>query len=467
MALSALKKPIGIKKAKMAKIIFTSRYIRNASKAGNLVKYMGTREGVEKLPYGVDHSPFTKKQQDLIASIVKKYPAATEYPEYVEYLQRKEKASATEFIDAFVERNSDRIGNFKKLVSYIAERPSVEKLGRHGLFSQSDDKIDLDEVAEEVASHQGILWTHVISLRREDAERLGHNKAEAWKKAIRRNVISIAEAHKIKVSDLRWYAAFHNTTHHPHVHLLVYSRDPRTGYLTNKGIESMRSVFARDLFRNEQYKLYRLETQQRDLIKQKVNKILDNMDVSREAPPELVGLFQTLVTQLDGYRGKRVYGYLPKPMKETVNKIVDELAKEPTVSEMYDAWCKINRAKLSVYSEKEKPSVPLSENDVFRSIKNTVLQKSVYLLQLSHLEGLTKENFQHSCGSFYKGLSTILAKLIGSDCHKKLNHLEGQIDSKLREQINEKKVAQGLKISYTPVEDDEDEDEDEDFGFIL
>ena len=158
-------KPIDIKKAKMAKIIFTSRYIRNASRAGNLVKYMGTREGVERLPYGVDHSPATKKQQDLIANIIKKYPASAEYPEYVEYQQRKEKASATEFIDAFVERNSDRIGNFKKLVSYIAERPSGEQLGRHGLLSQSDDKIDLDAVAEEVASHQGILWTHIIILQ--------------------------------------------------------------------------------------------------------------------------------------------------------------------------------------------------------------------------------------------------------------------------------------------------------------
>ena len=136
MALSPLKKPIGIRSHSMAKIIFTSRYIRNASRAGNLVKYMGTREGVEKLPYGIDHSPATKKQQDLIASIVKKYPTTTDYPEYIEYLQKKEKTSATDFIDAFVERNSDRIGNFKKLVSYVAERPSVEKLGRHGLFSQ-------------------------------------------------------------------------------------------------------------------------------------------------------------------------------------------------------------------------------------------------------------------------------------------------------------------------------------------
>ena len=120
----------------MAKIIFTSRYIKNAAKAGNLVKYMGTREGVEKLQYGFDHSHSTKKQDDLIASIVKKYPASTEYPEYIEYQQRKEKASATEFIDAFVERNSDRIGNFKKLVSHVAERPSVERIGRNGLFSQ-------------------------------------------------------------------------------------------------------------------------------------------------------------------------------------------------------------------------------------------------------------------------------------------------------------------------------------------
>ena len=103
----------------MAKTIFTSRYIRNASRAGNLVKYMGTRDGVEKLPTGIDHSPATKKQQDLIASIVKKYPTATDYPEYVEYQQKKEKASATEFVDAFVERNSDGIGNFKKLGRYL------------------------------------------------------------------------------------------------------------------------------------------------------------------------------------------------------------------------------------------------------------------------------------------------------------------------------------------------------------
>ncbi len=135
---------------------------------------MGTREGVEKLPTGIDHSLATKRQQDLIATIVKKYPSTTDSLEYKDYEKESTKSNATEFIDTFIEQNADRVDGIKKLVSYIAERPSVEKSGRHGLFSQTNDKIDLDSVADEVSNHQGILWTHVISLRREDAERLGY-----------------------------------------------------------------------------------------------------------------------------------------------------------------------------------------------------------------------------------------------------------------------------------------------------
>lgn len=163
----------------MAKIIFTSRYFKNPkhSNIGKLVKYMGTREGVEKLPNGIDNSPVTKKQQTLINSITKNYPESKKYLEYKDFENHSTKSNATEFIDTFIERNADRVEELKALVSYIAERPSVEKLGKHGLFSQSDDKIDLDSVAEEISNHKGIVWTHVISLKREDAERLGYNNA--------------------------------------------------------------------------------------------------------------------------------------------------------------------------------------------------------------------------------------------------------------------------------------------------
>lgn len=158
----------------MPKIIFTSRYIKNpaSSNAGKLIKYMGTREGVEKLPNGIDNSPATKTQNDLICIALKTVPEAWDYPEMKSYLENKTKVNATEFLNEFLERNADRIDGVKKLVNYYAERPGVEKLGNHGLFSQTDNKINLDEVADEVSSHNGIVWTHVISLKREDAERL-------------------------------------------------------------------------------------------------------------------------------------------------------------------------------------------------------------------------------------------------------------------------------------------------------
>ncbi len=172
----------------MPKIIVTSRYMRNTPKhtAKNLVKYMGTREGVEKLPTGINHSPSTVCQQRLIKDVLKYDSDAEKYLEYEDCLKESSKANATEFIDAFIERNADRIGDMDKLVSYIAKRPGVEKLGSHGLFSQTDDKIDLDSVADEIGHHKGIIWTHVISLRREDSERLGYNNAQAWKDLVRR-----------------------------------------------------------------------------------------------------------------------------------------------------------------------------------------------------------------------------------------------------------------------------------------
>ena len=215
----------------MAKIIVTSRYMRNTPKrsATDLVKYMGTREGVEKVPEGIDNSPATFRQHRLVQDIFKFDSSTKDYGEFQDYESSPTKSNASEFIDAFIERNADRIGELDKLVSYMAERPGVEKLGTHGLFSQTDDKIDLDSVAEEVGQHKGIIWAHVISLHREDAERLGYNKAEAWRELVRRNVTELAEAQKIDISNLQWYGAFHDTAHHPHMHLLVYSKDAKQG----------------------------------------------------------------------------------------------------------------------------------------------------------------------------------------------------------------------------------------------
>lgn len=304
---------------------------------------------------------------------------ATEF--YIAYLRQKKsiteysKGAATECINAFIERNANQIQDVKKLVSYMAERPGVEKIGKHGLFSQSDDKIDLNKVCDEVASHDGVIWTHVVSLTREDAERLGYNKAAAWRELVRRNAMQIAEAHKIPISEMKWYAAFHNTTHHPHIHLVVYSENIKHGYLTKKGIDSLHSIFANDIFRNEMYHLFTLQTQMRNEVKaaanQKIEELLQHSSENATCSENMFFLISQLTEQFKHHKGKKLYGYLRKDVKNTVDSIVSELAKDKRIADFYAEWNNINRQKLSIYHDKPDPDIPLEENKEFRSIKNT------------------------------------------------------------------------------------------------
>ncbi len=364
----------------MADYILVSHVVRNTPKnnAANLVRYMGTREGVEKLPPGKDDGDATVRQQRLIKSLIETDPDSKKYLEYRDYENAPTKSNATEFIDAFIERNADRTGEIDKLVKYMAERPGVEKLGTHGLFSQTDDKIDLNAVAEEIGAHTGPIWSHVASLEREDAERLGYNNARAWRELVRRNVTELAKAHKISLDNLQWYAAFHNTTHHPHMHLLVYAKDAKRGWLNERGIEELKSALANDVFRFEQQKLFRMETELRDKLKDQVefDLILKVREAKQnyEPTPEIVFLFRKLRSQLKDQKGKKVYGYLPKEVKATVNEIVAMLAKSKEISELYREWNQVNRQKLSLYREKKEPDLPLEANKEFQSIKNKIIQ---------------------------------------------------------------------------------------------
>lgn len=427
---------------------------------------MGTRDGVEKLPNGIDKSPATKKQNDLICTALKIVPESWDYLELKAYLENKTKANATEFLNEFLERNADRIDGVKKLVNYYAERPGVEKLGKHGLFSQTDDKINLDEVAEEVSNHNGIVWTHVISLKREDAERLCYNNANAWKSLIRRNALEIAKAHKIEPSDLQWYGAFHNTTHHPHVHLLFYSKSGQ-GYLTNNGIESMRSSFGNDIFRNEQYKLFEMQTEIRDELKNEAKNVIDDLvakiDSDVYVSDKMVELFRKLAEQLKSYNGRLMYGYLPKLIKETVNNIVAEIAKDKNLEYLYLKWNEINREKLSLYYDNENPDTPLEDNKEFRSIKNYIL-KSVNLLSNATP---TSQNYKSSVEQSVSGIVLALAKLIASSCKNKRAKLFGQVDSELKSKLEEKKLAHGLKTDRTVNQNEIENDEGQGFTMSM
>ena len=450
----------------MAKFILTSRFIKNPAfaNAGKLLQYMATRDGVEKLPRGIDNKPATKQQEKLINSITKKFPETKQSIEFEDYENAPTKANASEFLSYFEENYADKIEDMKTLVRYYAERPGVEKLGSHGLFSQTDDKINLDEVADEVSNHDGVVWTHVLSLHREDAERLGYNNAKAWKNLVRRNVAAIAEAHKIDPDDLQWYAAFHNTGHHPHIHLMVYSKSGQ-GYLTNKGIELLRSRFGNDIFRNEQYKLFEMQTEIRDELKGEARNVIEDLlahiDSSITPSDELVDLFNQLNEAMKQHKGKWLYGYLQKPVKEIVDKIVHEIAKDPGIAALYAKWNEINREKLSLYHEKKTPDIPLEDNIEFRSIKNDLLRLMKTLSQLPVSEQITAANLSPGIS----GLIHKLAQLIAKNCMQRRAKLRSQVDSKLLSAIEEKKRAHGLKTERSA--QNYDEDDDESFGMIM
>lgn len=452
----------------MAKIIFTSRYFKNPkrSNVGKLVKYMGTREGVEKLPNGIDNSPATKKQQNLVQSIIKHYPESKKYLEYKDYENNSTKSNATEFIDTFIERNADRAEELNALVIYIAERPGVEKLGKHGLFSQTDDKIDLDKVADEVSNHNGIVWTHVISLKREDAERLGYNNADKWKKQVRKNMIEIAKAHNIQPSDLQWYAAFHNTTHHPHIHLLVYSKSGQ-GYLTNKGIESMRSAFGNDIFRNEQYKLFKQQTEYRNKLKDEfdnlLEEVLDDCNYIFETSPQLFNLILELRKQLDNCNGKKIYGYLPKQVKNTVNNILIELMKDENLSELYSKWNEINNQKLSLYYDNKNKFIPIEDNKEFRSIKNKIIDA---VLNMNCNIPYARWNYTDN-GIILSSVVSLLTDMFSVSAKKKFNNLNNQVDRKQLSKEQEKRLAHGLKDLSSDGNYNEDYDQDQGIGILM
>ena len=425
----------------MAKIIVSCRFQKSAKDMVDLIRYMATREGVEKLSSGNKYNIATQKQHDLILSVVKHFSQSKKFLEYDDYYAMPTIENANEFLDAVVERYADRADELKGLVSYISNRPGVEKLGSHGLFTQFDMPIDLNTVAERVANHDGVIWTEVISLHREDAERLHFNNAEAWKNLVRRNMNEIAKVHRIKVEDLEWYGAFHNTTHHPHIHLVIFSKG-QEGFLSEKGIKELRRAFGQDIFRDEQYKLATIETGYRNELKDNLGELLEQIQTRQSLPNADYYLFllRKIKDELQQQKGKRLYGYLPRKLKRLVDFALHEIAKDSDLAEIYSKWNEVNREKLSLYYDtKDKPDVPIEKNPELRSLKNMLIRTALSM----HFNATVAVNTARI--SF---LFSMLAKQIVNSAGRRLDELNKMMpksDSKERDKIREKKLAHGQK----------------------
>ena len=364
----------------MARFILKWRYIKSGSAkhSTNLVKYIATREGVEKC----DDFP------DTVQSF-----------EYQDYTSTPTKLTASEFISRAIEENVDLIGKKENYVGYIAKRPHVEKQGSHGLFTQADGEIDLQEVAKTVAEHEGAVWTTIMSLRREDAEKLGFDNAKMWRDLLRGQSNKLAKAMGIPLTDLRWYAAFHNEGNHPHIHLVSYSvgREP---YMTEQGLQNFKADFAREIFRQDNLHIYQEQTAYRDELRrtgrEKMSAIIQQINNGAYDNDIMKLLLRDLVQEPDGYTGKKVYGYMPKKAKNLIDGIVDELAKDDRIAELYNLWYEQRDNIIRTYQDAISERVPLSRNKEFKTIKNAVIQEALNLLhnRITFEDEMTEQEYQ-------------------------------------------------------------------------
>ena len=385
----------------MAKLILKSPYIKSpyiksTGGASGYLKYIATRERVEIIP---DDRPPTRKQEQLITKLVKDFPEVKELYEYGDYMDKPTKANASAFITLALESNRDSVMQSERYMKYIATRPRAERLGEHGLFGDSDG-IDLDAAMNELENYAGNVWTHIISLKRKDAARLGFDNAAAWRDLLRahRNDIAaawrdllrahrndIAAAMKIPSNDFRWYAAFHDEGEHPHVHMMAWSAKPGQAYLSRDGIRQIKSTLTNHIFQNEMLHLYEQKSVSRDELVRDARKAMLEMVRSMKEGicnhPDAERLMLELALQLETVKGKKSYGYLPKPQKKLVDRIVDEMERLPSVRKCYEQWQILQGKVDAYYHDKELKRVPLSQQKEFRSIKNAVIKEAENIRQ--------------------------------------------------------------------------------------
>lgn len=375
----------------MPRLIFKCPYVKGGSQRAaahlsNYVRYMATREGAQKFSPDQSRLPATEKQRELVEQLLRDFPLSRGTFEYEDYAAAPTRGNASEFITRVLEDNYDRAAKKENYVQYIASRPRAQRTGTHALFTGSDETLTLSQVAEEIANHPGNVWLPILSLRREDAARLGYDDAKQWKALLTGCAIEMAQAMKIPWDQFRWYAAFHDESHHPHVHMVCYSADGKSGYLTKEGIAQIKSGLAKEIFRSELTELYREQTQRRDTLnrdaKTAMKELIRKMDTGTLENPRMEQLMEHLAGKLKNLSGKKQYGYLKAPLKAVVDEIVDELARDPRVASAYDLWYDLREDVLRTYKDELPERLPLSRQKEFKAIRNLVIREAVRLGEL-------------------------------------------------------------------------------------
>ena len=383
----------------MSHIRFMSPYLkggRDAAKLSNRTRYIATRPGVEVIRGEHSDQPATKKQHDYIQRLLRDFPGAEELLEYEDYCNAPTQANANTFIRQVQEDFAEPMSRMENYLDYVSHRPGVQLNGEHGLWCAGGKVRNLSQAVREVAEHTGSVWMPVVAIRREDAERLGYNDADSWRHLVCACAPEIARGYKIPLEHLRWYAAFHRKEDSVHIHMVVFSSDPKEGYLTRQGIQQVKSAFGRRIFRQDLLHIYEQKTEYRDALgrdaERTMAELIAQMETGQLQNENLEQPILELSRRLQNTKGKTVYGYLPPTAKALVDAIVDELAKEERVAAAYDLWNQMREEVCRTYSEQLPERLLLSKQKEFKAVRNMVVRE---VLQLGRGEHPTADEIVH------------------------------------------------------------------------
>ena len=370
----------------MARLIFISPYLKGGQGKAALSRrtnYIATRDGVERIKSDRGEQPAGKKQRTLILRLLEAYPQMMELGEYEDYLQAQTADMAAELIDRALEQFVTAADQRENYLDYVAHRPGVQKEGDHGLWDRNGKVQNLSKAVEEVANHEGNVWTPVVSLRREDAERLGYTNAENWRALVNACSKEIAAGYKIAPENLCWYAALHEKEKHIHIHLILFSKNPKEGYLTKQGIRDIKSAFASRIFEQDLLQVYERKTEYRNELQRsaerKMAELIFEMRTGTIRSEKLEQLTEELARRLKHTNGRKVYGYLPPQVKRIVDEIVDELARDERVDAAYSLWQEMQDEVCRTYSDTLPERLPLSRQKEFKPVRNMVIREALKL----------------------------------------------------------------------------------------
>ena len=383
----------------MSHIRFMSPYLkggRDAAKLSNRARYIATRPGVEVLRGEHSEQPATKKQQAYIQRLLRDFHGADELLEYEDYRNAPTQGNANAFIRQVQEDFAEPMSRMENYLDYVSHRPGVQMDGEHGLWYTEGKVRNLSQAVREVAEHTGSVWTPVVAIRREDAERLGYNDADSWRHLVCACAPEIARGYKIPLEHLRWYAAFHRKEDSVHIHMVVFSSDPKEGYLTRQGIQQVKSAFGRRIFQQDLLHVYEQKTEYRDALgrdaERTMAELIAQMETGQLQNENLEQPILELSRRLQNTKGKTVYGYLPPTAKALVDAIVDELAKDERVAAAYDLWNQMREEVCRTYSEQVPERLLLSKQKEFKAVRNMVVRE---VLQLGRGEHPTADEIVH------------------------------------------------------------------------